>query len=508
MALMGHDTLMLYTEDTYEIPEYPYFGYMRGRYSQTELKALDEYAGTFGIETVPCIQTLAHMNQALRWRTFSGIIDHSDILLADNEETYALIEAMLRSCRNSFSSKRIHIGMDEAHMLGLGKYREIHGDISPTEIICCHLKKVASMCEKYGFEPIMWSDMFFRLAFGGYYGEEDISPEVREMIPVNVGLVYWDYYQDKKEAYDDNVRRHQVFSNPIIFAGGVWRWKGFAPALEKSLEMSRLALESCAEHGIGDVFLTAWGDNGSESAMFSVLPVLQLYAEVGYGQTDISAEKLSSRLNVCTGETLERMLLLDLPDLPELDRVKDVGANPSKYLLYQDVLCGLFDRHTDSEYPSLYKEASDRLKKAAEESTMFGYMYQTLAALCETLALKCDVGVQLKEAYDNNNIEQLRGVKNKLFDVLAAVERFHICIEAQWMTECKPFGYEVQDIRLGGLETRLKTTARRIQEYIDGKTDRLEELEEERLYFDCRTTEEPLITVENTWSRIATASLL
>ena len=36
MALLGMNTLYLYLEDTYEIPEYPYFGQMRGRYSQKE----------------------------------------------------------------------------------------------------------------------------------------------------------------------------------------------------------------------------------------------------------------------------------------------------------------------------------------------------------------------------------------------------------------------------------------------------------------------------------------
>ncbi|MCI5970067.1 MAG: hypothetical protein MRZ29_02805, partial [Oscillospiraceae bacterium] len=37
MAAMGLNTLMLYTEDTYELKEYPFFGYMRGRYTQEEL---------------------------------------------------------------------------------------------------------------------------------------------------------------------------------------------------------------------------------------------------------------------------------------------------------------------------------------------------------------------------------------------------------------------------------------------------------------------------------------
>ena len=37
IALMGHNMLMLYTEDTYEIEGEPYFGYMRGRYTIKEL---------------------------------------------------------------------------------------------------------------------------------------------------------------------------------------------------------------------------------------------------------------------------------------------------------------------------------------------------------------------------------------------------------------------------------------------------------------------------------------
>ena len=38
MALMGIDLGMMYTEDTYEIPQQPYFGWMRGRYSMEEFR--------------------------------------------------------------------------------------------------------------------------------------------------------------------------------------------------------------------------------------------------------------------------------------------------------------------------------------------------------------------------------------------------------------------------------------------------------------------------------------
>lgn len=120
MSLMGLNMLQLYTEDTYEIPEYPYFGYMRGSYTSQELRAIDEYAANLGIEVVPCIQTLAHLTEALKWDTFWAIRDDSDVMLCDNEETYALIEAMIRQMASCYHSRRIHIGMDEAHNIGFG----------------------------------------------------------------------------------------------------------------------------------------------------------------------------------------------------------------------------------------------------------------------------------------------------------------------------------------------------------------------------------------------------
>ncbi len=50
IALMGFNTMMLYTEDVYKMEKYPYFGYMRGAYTKEELKEMDAYAAKLGIE--------------------------------------------------------------------------------------------------------------------------------------------------------------------------------------------------------------------------------------------------------------------------------------------------------------------------------------------------------------------------------------------------------------------------------------------------------------------------
>ena len=95
MALMGMDVGMMYTEDTYEVPEEPYFGYQRGKYSMEELRRLDDYADLLGIELMPCIQTLGHLGQVLHWPAMRKYADNGEVLLADSEETYALLRRMI-----------------------------------------------------------------------------------------------------------------------------------------------------------------------------------------------------------------------------------------------------------------------------------------------------------------------------------------------------------------------------------------------------------------------------
>ena len=64
---MGYNCAMLYTEDTYEVDNEPYIGYMRGRYTKDEIKEIDAFANSIGVALIPCIQTLAHMSAAVRW---------------------------------------------------------------------------------------------------------------------------------------------------------------------------------------------------------------------------------------------------------------------------------------------------------------------------------------------------------------------------------------------------------------------------------------------------------
>jgi len=91
LSAMGYNALMLYTEDTYEIEEYPYFGHMRGRFTKAELKELDAYALSLGMELIPCIQTVSHLERVLRWPCMNAVQDDPSTLLVGGEETERLV---------------------------------------------------------------------------------------------------------------------------------------------------------------------------------------------------------------------------------------------------------------------------------------------------------------------------------------------------------------------------------------------------------------------------------
>jgi len=247
-ALMGLNMAILYSEDTYEVPGEPFFGYLRGRYTHDEMKSLDGCADALGIEMFPCIQTLAHMEQVLQWPAYRDYRDTDEVLLAGEEITYRLLDKMIAAASAPFRSKRIHIGMDEAHGIGSGRYRDLHGERRPFDILNEHLARVRDLCAKRGLKPMIWSDMYFRLGSKTeeYYDKACVIPaDVVANIPKDVQLVYWDYYHLDPDFYRDWIERHRALGSEPVMAGGVWTWNHLWAALPFSFTAVEACMRAC-----------------------------------------------------------------------------------------------------------------------------------------------------------------------------------------------------------------------------------------------------------------------
>lgn len=509
MAVMGLNMAMIYTEDNYVVEGEPYFGYMRGRYTTEDWMECDSHAYDLGIEMIPCIQTLAHLIDALKWDCYSDMKDDDDTLLVGEERIYTFIEKLISSVSSAFRTKRIHIGMDEAWKLGQGNYLLKNGYRQKFDIMTEHLERVLQITSRYGLKPMIWSDMYFRAASqtGAYYDlESSIPASVRERVPKGVQMVYWDYYHRNMDFYLEWIRRHREFSSEPIFAGGIWSWNGYAVDYQLTQESTDAALIACKKEKVKEVFATIWGDGGTESNFFENLLGLQMFAEHGYAEhPDI--DKIRNRFKFCTDCNFDDFMNISKLDvLPGVAMPEDNSYNPSKFIMWQDILLGLFDKNMEgfslNEY---YGELEKEMNIAADNNGKYGFVFEFLGKVCSVLSVKSELGMELTNAYKNKDMAGLSRMAETVLPLLSLrvedLRKFHRKI---WHDVNLPFGWEILDIRYGGLIARIDSARDRIKDYLDGKVDKLQELKEERLFFSGAPG--PVMCMQ--YSRIPSASRL
>jgi len=124
-----------------------------------QMEAVAQHASDLGMELIPAIQVLGHLEQLLHWPAYSHVRDTPNVLLAsDDDRAFQLLvrrpselsssrsalrrrvvgspdshgerrgrsmvqERMLESVITATGAKRVHLGLDETFGLGQGKYR-------------------------------------------------------------------------------------------------------------------------------------------------------------------------------------------------------------------------------------------------------------------------------------------------------------------------------------------------------------------------------------------------
>lgn len=549
LALMGYTYVLLYMEETYEVEELAYFGYMRGRYSQEELSVMDSYAADFGLELIPCIQALAHLEKYLRWEEAAQIRDTSNVVLAGAPETREFVKKILKGASAPFGTRKIHLGMDEAWGLGSGRYLARYGYRPSIEILRDHLSMVMELCREMELEPMIWSDMFFRPLneSGDYYDEapipEDTLAQIRKAIPEGLSLVYWDYYHFEKEAYSKLLAKHQQMTDQVIFAGGIWTWNGLTPNQGKAFDVTSAALAACRERNIRNVFTTMWGDNGAETSPLGALLTLQMYGEYAYTEKEPARETIYEAFAACCNEDPAAFYDLRLLDeVPSIPAGNPRSADPSKYLLYQNPLYGLYDRHVEAYLKNVlaerrdrdgaqytleeilfdheigleslhnyYQELSRKLRLYGKKSAGCALLFAHYANLADLLSEKAELGCAIRLAYESGEpacVEECIFRINSLLDMLP---EFTAAWSRLWNTTCKAVGFEAIRIRLGALEGQLKYALQCLNDFLACGA-RIEELELPLLPFnplekDADGKEVPPLNVHGgLWERIVSSN--
>ncbi len=470
MALNGLTGICLYTEDTYTVPQYPLFGYGRGAYTPEEIQELDNFCFGIGIELFPCIQTLGHFEQFLRYTANASLQDNPRVLNTNLDETYHFIENIIAAATSYYRSNRIHLGLDEPWGLGRGKSLDFNHPVLPAERFVNHLIRVNEICEKYELSPMIWGDYLL-----GHSGEEAISPELLEKIPKTIQMVYWDYTHTALKDYTQNIKHYKKLGFQLAGAPTTHSFGRFFPEFNEMEKTATPFIESMIRNNVDTMVFTLWGDDGHECLNMFALPTLiyALSAARGFAR---DVDFWSKRLKIFSD--FSEIQVRQLATLSEPKIVVSTGPDTQievtgKMLLWDDPLHRFILRMLMGT--DLFHDIKWKWFHANISSESSPYI-QWIKQYCDVIAQKVEIVHFVSIAYHTQNKYSIRSHVAQIPQLVEKIKELHKSYRLLWLKERKPFGLEIIDHRFGGLIMRLELLYDLAQMWSSNEIESIDEL--------------------------------
>jgi len=163
-----------------------------------------------------------------------------------------------------------------------------------------------------------------------------------------------------------------------------------------------------------------------------------------------------------------------------------------------------FLAHISPQYAHLdlethYSELAKNLAQAIELKDEFPQNARLKMAyhVALVLSLKCHLHSRLALAYQHGRRQELYDLtQGRLKDLQEAVDQLWKYHRSMWHKSNKPFGWEVVELRYGGLRTRLTTMRDRILEYIEC-FERWQQLQQQQQQLQLQESTSGLLATSN-----------
>ena len=102
----------------------------------------------------------------------------------------------------------------------------------------------------------------------------------------------------------------------------------------------------------------------------------------------------------------------------------------------------------------------------------------------------------------------MNALVTELQEIKQDIRKFYDAFRIVWLRDYKGYGFEVMDVRIGGLLSRIDTVTIVLTDYLEGRLEKIYELEEKRLeYFDERLSgEESYAPIHGFWATAYTVN--
>ena len=479
LALLGMNHFCLYTEDTFQVDDEPLIGFGRGAYSKDEIRDLVTFSASIGVTMFPCFQTLGHLEQILKYEKYEYLHDNHRVLNTTIDETYTFIEKLIDNVREPYDTNLIHLGMDEPWGIGRGKSFAESNPQKPSQMYVEHVTKLTALCHDKGLESIIWGDYVLGHPDQNTSADDGLDDDAIKGLPQNVILDYWNYFDVEKQPYTRDITTFQNMGYDLVASPGLQTWNNFWGQLELCQNVSTPFIQASQEQGIDRAMMTIWGDDGHECLFHNNWAALAQFFALTIG--DHSQEQWKDRLETISGVPYHNFSLISKIENPDISQVGKILFTPTaKMLFYDDPLLGFVNQMFSDDSVCVYYDKLLIELQQLECNTSEEQDRCELAILFSTIiSRKFHLIQSARKHYISGDKANLRKQIGGCEDLVHFLKQFSINYRNAWMTERKPFGYEVLDNRFGGMIARVNTLKDCIENYLNGSLAEISELEQE-----------------------------
>jgi hexosaminidase len=251
LASLKVNQVQLYSEHTFAYRSHGEVHAAASPLDAAEIRELDAFCRARHVELVPNQNCLGHMNRWLahdRYRPLAiapeGFVDPFGIsrqpmtIEPGNPDSLKLVRELLAELLPLFTSRRVHVGLDEAWELPAERMEDFLGWVTT----------LRAVPELEGREMLMWGDMIS--------GRTDLVAR----LPAGVTVCEWGY--DDWHPFDEHCAALAEAGVPFWVAPGTSSWLSILGRFTNARSTCSRAAAAALAHGGSGYLNTDWGDNG------------------------------------------------------------------------------------------------------------------------------------------------------------------------------------------------------------------------------------------------------
>ena len=302
LALFKYNRLELYMEHTFAFEGHEIVWAGASPLSPAAVRKLGEICAVAGVELVPNMNGLGHMERWLRYPEYRylaeseapfvdplGTVRKYPTTLYPDGRALDFMDSLYAQLLPNFEGENFNIGGDEPWELGMGRSRaRCEAEGGKYGVYIAHMLGLRERAAKYGKQVCFWADVLMQ------------SPEYSELLPCDMTPILWGYYLD--HPYEEQCSYMKGLGRDFLVAPGTSTWNSFGSRWDCAFKNIQTACGCAKKHGARGMILTQWGDGGNHQPWCAMYPAIAAAAACAWGTAP--AEE-----RVC--DALDRFVFID-----------------------------------------------------------------------------------------------------------------------------------------------------------------------------------------------------